>query len=90
MSNCMRSGKKCKNYHLPMSVESCFGCKNGDRWESMDEADKLDKLESALVSTILTGADCANNTITLNLPAELSPRGLTLGDKVFILIPEKT
>jgi hypothetical protein len=56
----------------------------------MDEADKLDKLESALVSTILTGADCANNTITLNLPAELSPRGLTLGDKVFILIPEKT
>ena len=45
------------------------------------------KLQAGQVSTVLIGADCENNTITLQLPPVMSPRGMTVGEVISICMP---
>jgi len=63
-------------------------CHHGRLARSCDLCE-WERLQAAQVDTVLTGADCEDNTITLRLPQGLSPRGLTVGEAVSILLPNK-
>jgi hypothetical protein len=65
--------RDCKHGHLARSCDLC----------------ELERLEASQVETVLTGADCDLNTITLRLPKELSTKGMAIGQIVTILNPNK-
>ena len=63
--------RDCKHGHLARSCDLC----------------ELERMQAAQVDTVLTGADCEANAITLRLPQGTSPRGMTVGEIVSILMP---